>query len=170
MARDEALVLQLLQRLPHGQHTDRCRGCRRGQGNGAAAAGAAAGGGGAPGRFAYCLIVNVDLLALTAEERFDSLIFVGRPGDKATLFTQRTFQAGGGHFTVTAQKELFVILRDLRSATPDHQPLHVPDDTFVRNSAPDGRLSPRVRDPVDPLHTVTTFAHELSSLKVTLVP
>jgi hypothetical protein len=115
-------------------------------------------------------IVDLDILALTAEDRFDSLIFIGKPGDKAQLSTNRNFVSSGGQFTITVRQELFVIMRDLRSALPSHEPVHNPDNIFTRNSAPDGRLSPRTRDPLDPLHTVTTFGHEISSIRITLAP
>jgi hypothetical protein len=111
---------------------------------------------------------DADLLALNAEDRFDSLIFLGKSGDQAVLFNNPEFNGAGGQFTITVRQEMFAIIRDLRSDNPVHQPVHDPIDVFHRDFPPGGAWSPRTRDPIDWGHTVTTFAHEISSLKLIL--
>jgi hypothetical protein len=109
-------------------------------------------------------IFDVDVLPLNAEDRFDSLIFIGKSGDGASLFNNRSFDTTGGAITVTTMSEMFVIVRDLRSATPVSEPM---GDLTV-DTAPDNGLSPRSRDPFDWGHRVSTFAHEFSSLRLNL--
>jgi hypothetical protein len=112
-------------------------------------------------------IIDVDLLPLDCEVRFDSLIFVGKSGDGASLFNNRSFDGTGGQLDVSTGGEMFVIIRDLRSATPAAEPMGTtPVVTVI--TAPDGRLSPRSRDPFDWGHRVTTFGHEFSSLRLNL--
>jgi hypothetical protein len=116
-------------------------------------------------------ILGFEVLPLNAEDRFDSLIFIGRSGDSAHLFNIVSFDTSAGDFTITARQEMFVMIRDLRSASPAHEPLHTPtDDVFAPGNLPDGRLHARTRDPADLGHHVTTFGHEISSLTLTLAP